>query len=234
MCATEVDDDGRWLVGGRCKPLSETYSLISVMKTGLSTDNHSQIEFPAANTKLPFPSTAYSIVVAATTSLKMEARSALFGIENPTIGIDFTILQGNAGTPLAEIQASILHILTTVLEIETSRLIVDIAKTNGVRDLVSARIRPTNSLASRAAFEAAQMLVQQWTDPTSPLNKAVNNTELFSIDPRGKQPLISFMIETETVSSHANRMKMGGVFAASILVGIVATIFLALVTASRA
>jgi hypothetical protein len=139
------------------------------------------------------------------------------------IEIDFTVVQENAATPLAEIRASVLDILTTVLDIETSRLIVDIAA-NGVHDLVRARIQPTDGLDSRAAFEAAQLFVQQWSDPTSPLNKAVNNTSLFSIDPRGKQPLISFMVETaETVSSHANR----GVLAASALAGIVATMFLA-------
>ena len=230
MCATEVGDNGRWLVGGRCKPLSETYPLISVMETALSTDNRAQIEFPAAETDLPFPSTDYSIVVAATTSLKMEARSAIFGIQNPLIEIVFPIVVQGYGKPLAEIQASVLNILTTVLDIEPSRLLVDLSG-SGVHDLVRVRIQPTNSLLENAAFEAAQLFVTQWSDPTSPLIKAVNNTTLFSLDTAGGHPLISFMAETD--SSHVRRVKKSGVVAASIILGLVATLFLVVYTIRR-
>jgi hypothetical protein len=190
------------------------------MTTALSTDNRANIEIPGAASDLPFPSNDYRIVVAATTSLKMEAHTAQFDIENPLVEIAFPIVRQSSGTPLAEMQASVLEILSSVLEIEPSRLFVDI-----VGNCATARIQPTSSLASHAAFEAAQLLVNQWTDPTSPLNKAVNTSALFSIDPRGKTPMISFIVEA--VSHHARRLKMEGILVASIFFGVVAIMFLA-------
>jgi len=133
-----------------CKPLSETFSIISVMTTGTSTDNHAQIEITAAATDLPLPSSDYSIVVASTSSLKMEARSTLVSIENPVIELVFPIVRENAASSLAEVRDSVVDILTKVLQIESSRMMVDLSG-SGVHDLVRARIQPTNSLASQAA-----------------------------------------------------------------------------------
>jgi len=233
MCATKVDANQRWLLGGRCKPLSETFTLISVMTTGHSTDHKAQIEIPASSTALPLPASDYTIVVASTSTLQMEAHSTLLSIQHPIVELVFPIQQQNAATPLGQIRESILDVLASVLKVEPKRLIVDVIKNQGVQDIVRAHIQPTNSLASHAAFEAAKLFVNEWTDPKSPLNKAVQNSTLFTIDQTGKQPAISFVEDDNPMTSRYSRRRLKPLHVASITIGIIATIGLSIYNIRR-
>eukprot|EP00624_Nannochloropsis_granulata_P004038 evm.model.NODE_30269_length_19457_cov_23.303541.1 len=88
MCATEVDEDGLWVAGGQCQPLSATFKLILAVANSTkplsSIDGHTIFHIPASHTELPSPGAVYTIVVAAATSgHKHEARSVDFSIDSP-------------------------------------------------------------------------------------------------------------------------------------------------------
>jgi len=88
MCATEVDEDGLWVAGGQCQPLSATFKLILAVADPTnplsSTDGYTTFHIPSSSTELPSPGAVYTIVVAAATSgHKHKARSIDFTIGSP-------------------------------------------------------------------------------------------------------------------------------------------------------
>ena len=242
MCATEVDDNGRWIVGGRCEPLSATYRLISVLHTGVSTDNLARIELPAAETELPAAETelpaaetGYTVVVASTTSLQMEARSAVFAIDMPMVELTFPILLTSterAGTSRAGVLPVLQEILTSVLHIDSSRLDVDVTGA-GVHDLVRVMIHPTTSVVQAAALEVARSFVTQWSDPTSALNEDAKKAALFVLDTTGGDPTISFVVEKEE-NVGAKGIARHGVIVAGIILGMLALLAFVFFVATKA
>jgi hypothetical protein len=235
MCATEVDHNGQWVVGGRCKPLDDTYRLIAVLHTGVSTDNLAQIILPATETALPAAETGYTVVVASTTSLKMEARSAEFAIDMPMVELTFPILlTEHAGTSRTIVLDVLQEILTSVLDINASRLGIDVTGW-GVHNIVRVMIRPTTSVVQAAAYEAAQLFVQQWTDPTSALNEVAKKAAGFCLDTAGGDPTISLVVERmERVKDVHVGIAQIGVIAAGIIVGMLALVAFVLYVARRA
>jgi hypothetical protein len=72
------------------------------------------------------------------------------------------------------------------------------------------------------------LFVNEWTDPTSPLNKAVKLTNLFSTDQNGEQPVLSFFTgddpTEESFYTHRRLHRLRPFDIASIVIGIIAVI----------
>lgn len=209
MCATKVDEDGLWVAGGQCQPVSATFKLVQHIVDPTapvpSTDEFTIMKLPVSTYELPSAGKHYRVVVAAAKAgNKQEAQSADFVIENPSVQLAFSIFQIDLGIPLNTIRDILLAFVAIVLGVDPSRLGVDM---NPVQDVASRGltqyrvvtiIRANAESTETPALEAALGFVRQWTDPDSLLHQAID-AQLIKLD-EVTQPTVELITKNDTKS----------------------------------
>ena len=190
MCATQVDDEGLWVQGEQCKPLSSTFKLVlpvvNTTTTVLSTDGQATLTLAAASTDLPSPGEPYSIVVAAAVSgIKHDGMSDYFTIGSASVMLDFKIFQTDPGVALDVLRKGIWTFLADALGVEPERVGVELTSLRQASETtqyrVLARIQGRDATTEKSAYEAAHGFVTQWEDARSGLYAGVA-TDVFRLD----------------------------------------------------
>jgi hypothetical protein len=212
MCATQVDDQGLWVQGEQCEPLSSTFKLVlpvvDTTTTVLSTDGQATLTLAAASTDLPSPGEPYSVVVAAAISgVKHDGRSADFIIGSASVMLDFNIFQTDPGVALDVLRNVIWAFLSAALGVEPERVGVELMSLRQASEKtqyrVLARIQGSDATTEKSALEAAQGFVAQWEDAGSPLFAGVA-TDVFQLD-TVSEPKMELVEESGTVTAGSAR-----------------------------